>query len=75
MATKEQTIFQKAFLTREDRAILLDDLMEELVNQGEQDPATGWNDATAEVYAVRLEALPNPEFKKAILEHLPYLEN
>lgn len=74
MATKTQTIFKKAFLTREDRAILLDDLKEELVNQGEQDPDTGWNDATAEVYAVSLEDLPNPEFKKTILLDLPYLE-
>ena len=68
MLAKEQTIFKKAFLTREDRAILLDDLKEELVEQGE-------DDATAEVYAVRLEGLSNPEFKKAILEDLPYLEN
>ena len=67
-ATKEQTIFQKAFLTREDRAILLDDLKEELVERGE-------NDAAAEAYAVSLEELPNPEFKKTILEDLPYLEN
>lgn len=73
MITKTQTIFKKAFLTLEDRAILLDDLKEELVNQGDQDPDTGWNDATAEARAVSLESLPNPEFKKAILFDLPYL--
>ena len=68
MLTKEQRLFRKAFLTLEDRKVLLDDIKDTL-------DGFCYEQEDIENVLNTFRSYDNLKFRQEILEYLPYLED